>query len=188
MVYQMVELFKMHNMKLYIKDGVIKSASEIELIKDGKRIINPKNEMLLASGWEEYIAESKEDSSEENFLDKYKRDVIQDILNYDSSSNINEFSIQDIPVWLDKPTRVGLKLRFESELEYEMSETTLWYNNRQFTLNLQDAMQMLHAIEIYASKCYDNTQKHIANVSGMFDIEDVLSYDYKSGYPEKLNF
>ena len=43
-------------------------------------------------------------------------------------------------------------------------------------------------IEKYASKCYDNTQMHIAYVKVMEDIETLKNYDYRTGYPEKLRF
>lgn len=47
---------------------------------------------------------------------------------------------------------------------------------------------MLYAIEVYASKCYDNTQKHLANVEKLETLEEIIEYDYHTGYPEKLNF
>jgi hypothetical protein len=49
-------------------------------------------------------------------------------------------------------------------------------------------MQMLYAIEVYASKCYDNTQYHISQVNKLDNIEDLKNYDYTTGYPEKLIF
>ena len=42
-------------MKRYIKDGQIKFRNQIVIIKDGRQIINPREEMILADGWEEYI-------------------------------------------------------------------------------------------------------------------------------------
>ena len=91
-------------------------------------------------------------------------------------------------MWLDKATRVGLKLRFDAELSVGKTTTILWYEGMSFELELANAIQMLNAIEIYASACYDNTQKHIANVKSMNTIGDVKSYDYRTGYPEKLRF
>jgi hypothetical protein len=49
-------------------------------------------------------------------------------------------------------------------------------------------MQMLYAIEIYASECYDNTQLHLANVETLSTLDSILEYDYTTGYPEKLRF
>jgi hypothetical protein len=89
---------------------------------------------------------------------------------------------------LDKNTRAGLKLRFETELAMKYENTTLWYGNVNFTLPLNSAMSMLYALEVYASKCYDNTQLHLANLDALDSLEAVLEYNYQVGYPDKLRF
>ena len=43
---------------------------------------------------------------------------------------------------------------------------------------------MLYRLEAYASECYDNTQKHLANVKTLLTVDEVINYDYKSGYPK----
>lgn len=121
-------------------------------------------------------------------IEQAKTEMEYNIRAYDSSKNVNSFYIQGIEVWLDKATRAGLKLRFEAELSMGKETTTLWYNNMQFPLSVENAVNMLYAIEIYASACYDNTQRHIAVVSKLESIEEVDAYDYTSGYPEKLQF
>lgn len=174
-------------MKQYFKEinghKIYKTRSQIVITKYGMNIYNPSEEMILADGWIEYIYKEYEKT-----LEDYKKEKIEEIKNYDESSIINEFYIQGTPVWLDKITRVGLKLRFESELAMGKTDTLLWYNNYQFELKLQDAMNMLFAIELYASACYDNTHYHMSKVNQLTNIEDVENYNYYSGYPAKLNF
>jgi len=166
---------------------IIKPANKIIVIKDGMQTINPTHDMIIEDGWEEYVIETVETPAEVT-LESVKEEMVQMILNYDSSESVNVFYIGGQKMWLDKATRVGLKLRFESELESGVVDTTLWYNGVPFPLNLDDAVKMLHSIEIYASMCYDNTQMHIANVKAMEDIESVRAYDYHTGYPEVLSF
>jgi hypothetical protein len=174
-------------MKVYVKeiDGqkIYKTRSKIVITKNGMNTYNPTEEMILNDGWVEYVYVEHEKTIQE-----YKDEKIEEIKHYDESSSVNEFYIQGIPVWLDKTTRVGLKLRFESEIAMGKTDTSLWYDNIQFPLSLSDAMNMLYAIELYASACYDNTHYHIAQVSLLESIEDVQNYDYIVGYPEKLNF
>ena len=55
-------------------------------------------------------------------------------------------------------------------------------------LGYEDAINMLFAIEMYASICYDKTQEHLASIDSISSIEEIINYDYKSGYPEKLTF
>ena len=124
-------------------------------------------------------------------LECQKRLLRERIMAYDSSEHVNSFSIGGVNTWLDKATRVGLKLRFEAEKRLGKTETTLWQNEMQFPLPLVGdvtALDMLDGIELYASFCYDVTQMHLANIVTLTSVEEVKNYDYTSGYPEKLKF
>ena len=146
---------------------------------------NPSNEDLEQDGWVLYI---KPEPTKEELVQQAQTLKKLAIQKYDTSNNVNVFYIGELPVWLDKNTRAGLKLRFEAELAMKEENTTLWYNNQSFTLPLNDAIMMLYALEVYASKCYDNTQAHVANVSMLKTIEEINEYDHTTGYPEKLRF
>jgi hypothetical protein len=178
-------------MKRYIKtiDGkqVIKHANKIVINKDGMNTFNPTEEMILEDGWVEYIVPVYE-PTEEELLNIEKERMIEHIIRYDSSEDINVFYIGDYCLWLDKATRVGLKLRFDAELESGRTTTTLWNDGISFDLELVNAIHMLNVIEMYASACYDNTQYHVSNVKKLDNIDDVKHYDYRTGYPEKIRF
>ncbi len=169
-------------MKYYIKDNKIRKSNEIIILRDGMKTINPSESMILEDGWVEY-----EFPIIEPTLDDYKKQKKEEILSYDSSPNVNEFTINGFSVWLDKATRAGLMLRIQAEKNMGIELTTLWYEGNQFPLNTDDALQMLYAIEIYASACYDNTQRHLSEVDKLTTIEEVELYDYTTGYPNKLS-
>ena len=135
---------------------------EIEQIE--MQTFNPTDEMLFADGWELYV---EPEPTEEELFNKSKKFKMDEVIRYDSSREVNEFYIQGMPVWLDKATRGGLKLRFEAEIASGKTDTILWYEGNQFPLTLENALMMLNAIELYASACYDNTQKHIAAVKAI---------------------
>lgn len=154
--------------------------------------INPKEERLIAAGWTKCVVPGVTD---EELLKRAKHRKKIEIQRYDKSSDVNEFFVSGVSLWLSKEDRTGLKLRFESELAIGKTTTTLWSNGIQFPLPLVDengnpgiAFQMLYALEVYASACYDTTQSHLAAVDKFEIIEEVESYDFKVGYPEKLNF
>lgn len=183
-------------MKRYIKDGIIKTRNQIVIKgqrtikdKDGNEKMvmmntyNPTEEIILADGWVEYVTPVYEPT-----IGDYRRDKIREIIKFDSSPEVNCFYIENQEMWLDKATRVGLKLRFDAEIASGHINTTLWYEGIPFNLELVNAVQMLNAIELYASACYDNTQMHIANVNALNSIDSIEDYDYKHGYPEKLKF
>ena len=163
-----------------IEDSETGEIKEIEV-----QTFNPTDEMLFADGWEFYV---EQEPTEEELFNKAKKFKMDEVIRYDSSRDVNEFYIQGMPVWLDKATRSGLMLRFNSELALKKENTTLWYEGYSFTLPLNTAMQMLYALEVYASECYDNTQLHLANIEKIETIEELDAYDYRVGYPEKIRF
>lgn len=117
-----------------------------------------------------------------------KRFMSERVREYDSSEAVNNFVLGGIPMWLDKSTRSGLKLRLEAEQSAGKEQTTLWYGTKSVTLPVARAMSMLNRLEIYASESYDVTQGHLAAIDSMESVEDVLGYEIKIGYPEMLNF
>ena len=181
-------------MKQYIKNNQIKTRQEIVIVKNGMRTINPTEEQILADGWVEYvapIAESREVSEEQKAkaaLVRARHKLRNEIIAYDSSYEVNAFYMQGQQMWLDKATRAGLMLRLQSEQMMGDEDTTLWYNGVSYTLQIVQAFQMLYALEKYASRCYDNTQRHLAVIVNLQTIEEIERYDYKEGYPEKLRF
>lgn len=174
-------------MKRYIKtiDGktIIRKANEIIIRTTTEQIINPSEALIIADGWVEY-----EPPVIVPTLEDIKARKVEEVLAYDSSSAVNEFSMGGLPIWLDKATRAGLLLRFEAEAKAGRTSTTLWYNGLPFTLPLTYAQEILIALELYASACYDNTQSHIAEVMKLESKEAVEAYDYTTGYPIKLSF
>ena len=153
---------------------------------------NPKDELLISAGWTKYVVP---EVTEEQKLAIAKSKKKLEIQRYDKSSEVNEFFVNGISLWLSKEDRTGLKLRFESELAAGKTTTTLWGNGVQFPLSLVNedgstglAFQMLYALELYASACYDNTQSHLSVVDKLETTEEVEFYDFKVGYPDKLNF
>lgn len=206
-------VFRLKVMKQYIKDNQIKTRRDIVIVKDGMRTINPTEEQILADGWEVYVehvkevvetSEPKEEESTplsnnivvevpEEISDKAAfvraRHVLRNNINrYDVSSNVNSFYYGEHAMWLDKATRSGLLLRFSAEKAQGLVTTSLWYNGISYPLNVDVAIQMLYAIELYASACYDNTQRHLAAINKLKSIEEVEAYDYTMGYPSKLSF
>lgn len=117
-----------------------------------------------------------------------KQKVLFKISEYDSSSAVNEFIYQGVHMWLNKETRNGLLMRLNAEKAAGKTETTLWFGMLSFTLNIEAASNMINALEVYASECYDRTATHKATVNTLTSIEDIKSYDYTTGYPEKLDF
>ena len=116
-----------------------------------------------------------------------KTEVEAAITDYDSSSAVNAFMLNGIQVWLDKATRVGLMNSTSIAKNMGQEKTSLWLGSYQLEVDCDKAIQLLSALEMYALECFNVTAAHKKAVSELDNIEAVLTYDYKSGYPEKLN-
>ena len=121
-------------------------------------------------------------------LEDVKTEKLAEINKYDISSAVNSFTIGNTNLWLNRTLRGTLMRRLEAEKSSGVAETTLWHGNKALKLNVDKAITMLNAIEIYASKCYDVTASHKAKVEALNNIDAVKSYDYTVGYPESLAF
>ena len=126
--------------------------------------------------------------AEHNYLEAEKIITLEQIEAYDTSEAVNQFSVGDNQIWLDKSMRVGLNNSISKEIEIGREETTLWYDMLSFTIPCQTAMQMLTQLEIYALQCYNVTAQHKVRVKNAETLEELKNYDYRAGYPEKLHF
>lgn len=115
-----------------------------------------------------------------------KTEVEAAITSYDSSSAVNAFLLNGIQVWLDKATRVGLMNSTTIAKNMGQEKTALWLGSYQLEVDCDKAIQLLSALEMYALECFNVTAAHKKAVSELDNIEEVLTYNYKSGYPEKL--
>ena len=121
-------------------------------------------------------------------LDVIKEEAIEQITEYDTSSDVNSFTLQGKTMWLPKETRVGLVNSITIEKNAGKKTTVLWFGGEKYELPVDNALQMLSALELYALECYNVTAAHKAAVNALESVEDVVAYDYTQGYPEKLNF
>lgn len=111
---------------------------------------------------------------------------LKEIDKYDTSSAVNSFTFKGQSLWIDKATRVGLVNSITIEKNAGKETTTLWFNNKEFTIPIDIALYMLSAIELYALECYNITARHKAEVSKLEDINNINNYDITADYPQKL--
>ena len=119
-------------------------------------------------------------------LSAAKTSMLADITAYDSSVAVNAFLLNGMEVWLDKATRVGLMNSTTIAKSMGKEKTTLWLGSYQLEVECDKAIQLLSALEMYALECFNVTSAHKKEVSELDNIDGVLTYDYKSGYPDKL--
>lgn len=119
-------------------------------------------------------------------LEAAKTLMLAYITAYDSSTAVNAFELNGMQVWLDKATRVGLMNSTTIAKSMGQETTTLWLGSYQLEVDCDKAIQLLSALEMYALECFNVTAAHKKAVSSIESIEDILTYDYTAGYPDKL--
>ena len=143
---------------------------------------------ILASGEQASMEEIREISEGLGAepLGYMKKAMLAYIEKYDASSSVNSFLLNGIEVWLDKVTRMGLMNSTTIAKAAGLDETTLWLGDIELVVDCDKAIQLLSALEIYALECFNVTASHKAAVNKLDNIDAVLTYDYREGYPEKL--
>lgn len=174
-----------------LKDGQVKEFSLCDYMLeryDYKPSMDLVLNDILSSGEQASMEEIKEISEGLGAepLKYMKKAMLYYIDVYDSSSAVNSFVLNGMKVWLDKATRVGLMNSTTIAKASGQKTTTLWLGGLKLVVDCDKAIQLLSALEMYALECFNVTAAHKKAVNELGNIEAVLTYDYREGYPEKL--
>lgn len=131
--------------------------------------------------------------SENEMVPWMKEQLKRAINKYDKkrgADGVENFTINGINVWLEKDERVGLLLRFQAEKAEGKTETTLWRNGIAFPLVIDNGIQMLYALEVYASATYDLKEQLLAEADKLDSVAGMIAFDEtrKKNYPAQLAF
>lgn len=122
-------------------------------------------------------------------LEAAKEMKLQQIGAYDDSEAVNDVIINNtIHGWVDAEQRANYRSSLDSAKRMGLTQVSFFVDNNLFTISVEQAEDMLAAIQIYADQCFIVTKQHEINVQSLSTIEEVEAYDYTAGYPAKLNF
>lgn len=155
------------------------------LVTDKGIIINPTEEQLAENGWQPYV--EPEPTNEEK-LEAAKAEKLMQIDVYDASPNVEEFTINGNPMWLGHELRQQIRTSADAYDAMGYENMTKVFNGIEFTFPITAWRQMLNALEVYAAEALNTTERHKNAVNAMDNVQDVIDYDYTTGYPLKLVF
>ena len=161
---------------------------------DGRQIINPSEEQLLAAGYVEYIPPTPVEPTEEELLAEAKRRKLSELHEYDNSSEVNDCIIvyqgEEIHYWANKTERNDLKNAIRDCVAMGKTEYRLDLRDKgiSITLHCELLLQMLAVLEVYAIECYNKTTDHEFAIKQLEMIDEIKEYDFTVGYPQKLTF
>lgn len=107
---------------------------------------------------------------------------------YDNSDEVNCFYINGEKGWVTKADRVGLVNSITVLEAAGITEYTVWLNGKSYTLPTSVLKTFLGEVELYAMRCYEVTQQHIADIDALNSRADILNYKIHTGYPAKIEF
>lgn len=164
-------------MKQWKKDGQAYQGEPLEI--DGKRVYNPSAEILVRAGYV-YV----EDVEEE--LQRAKEVKIAQIAAYSDSDAVNSLTFQGIKTWLTPNVRANYLVSLDAAELLGETDITFVVEGVQASLPIKQVRLLLAKIQRYADACYIVTEGHKRAVRALQTVEEVESYDYTKGYPEKL--
>lgn len=154
-------------------------------LADVYNLLETENALLLITNDEVRAITNKfPEEDEKEFITKI---AMGRISAYDKSSAVNSFYYGNVEFWLDRDTRVSVRSTAEIMKEMGRETMTLWLGDVNVTLTPAEVLHMLAILEVYALECYNTTAEHISTVNALATIEEVEAYDFRCGYPEKIN-
>ncbi len=123
-------------------------------------------------------------------LSRIRALMLEKIIEHDSSIHVNSFFVNNQSMWLDRDTRASLTVTIAAYKAQSIEDITLWTESENpvpVTMPVYTLESLLMNLELYAKQCYDTTANHKRNIQQLTEVQHIIDYDYKAGYPEKLN-
>ena len=114
--------------------------------------------------------------------------VMQDIENYDISDAVNAFIINGEKYWLTKPMRESLVTSLDRFQKAGIANFPFVLGSIQTQLPCTVLDGMITQLEVYATQCMGVTTAHLMAAQALQTEEELMAYDYTTGYPEMLEY
>ena len=123
-------------------------------------------------------------------LEATRQYVLGKIAEFDTSNAVNEFVINGIGMWLDGDTqRPKLRGAVQTYIDKGLGDYPLCVDGVGIIpVAPTKLLSMLADIEVYAIECFTKTFEHKEAINALTTCDELVNYDYTTGYPEKLVF
>ena len=122
-------------------------------------------------------------------LEQAKTEMIQRIDDYDSSTDVNGFTINDeVEGWFTPEERSNYRSSIDAAKLLGVSGLSFYVGDMLLEVTPTQAEYMLAQVQLYADQCFMVTKQHKLTVEALETIEEVDKFDYTADYPQKINF
>lgn len=144
--------------------------------------------------YSDYLRAENKKKYEGKTLEEAKEMLLAEIDAYDNSPSVNGFILNGmlIPWSKDDPDspnvekRMGLRQNIADKVALGEKNISIWLKGMSFTMPCAQAEVLMRSIENYAYECFNVTASHKQAVSELTTTEEVIAYDYRTGYPKML--
>ena len=119
-------------------------------------------------------------------IDMAKAAKIAEIAAYSDSDAVNCLTFNGIKTWLTRTVRDGYDTSITAAKNLGEANVTFMVGDNEMQLPVDKARRVLDLVQRYADACFIVTERHKIAVRALQTVEEVESYDYTKGYPEKL--
>lgn len=125
----------------------------------------------------------------ERTVEDSRNELLMKINEYNVSPNVDGFTINNaINAWFTVQERLNYRQSVESAKRLGIEKLTFYVDSNELEVNTSDAEMMLDMLQLYADQCFIATKRHQIIANSLQTIEELDTYDYTDGYPQKLNF
>lgn len=119
-------------------------------------------------------------------IDIAKAAKIAQIAAYSDSDAVNSLTFNGLKTWLRPNVRANYLVSLDAAELLGETDITFVVEGVQASLPIKQVRLLLAKIQRYADACFIVTERHKIAVRALQTVEEVESYDYTKGYPEKL--
>ena len=119
-------------------------------------------------------------------IDMAKATKIAEIAAYSDSDAVNSLTFNGLKTWLTPNVRANYLVSLDAAELLGETDITFVVEGVQASLPIKQVRLLLAKIQRYADACFIVTEGHKRAVRALQTVEEVESYDYTKGYPEKL--
>lgn len=149
----------------------------------------PTEEQLSEWGFEEWV---EPEPTPTQLLERAKASKIAELEAYDDSDAVNSFEIvmgnETTSAWIEPDKRSNYRGSLEDCELLGVTDIEVPIAGMLIPMTVADARVKLAQVQLYADRCTIVTEGHKYAINALSTIEEVETYDFTLGYPDKLTF